>query len=336
MINRLTATVDSGRVSHAQRIVGDEREGSLQLALAYLQYLCCTDRRHHEGGDLRADSCGQCPSCRKIASLQHPDLGFVFPSPANGSPSVSADDYQAEFRDFVLATGARGTLDEFNQSLKGSVSTSMIRATDSANIVRRLAMKSYEGGWRMMLIWHAARMNPTAANELLKTLEEPLPGTIILMVDGGDRQLLPTIESRVQTVRLAPRDTAADMPGLAAQYAPMLVDWLRLLFKLKMKELSAQVDKMAALDRQQLAQMLAYAQEVMRECFLHTAAGVPVTIGSGDDRFDSLFPGMITANNIELVCDALNDAQHAIERNAYAKLALMELSFSMSKALKKR
>jgi hypothetical protein len=74
----------------------------------------------------------------------------------------------------------------------------------------------------------------------------------------------------------------------------------------------------------------------MRSCFLHSTAGVPGQLGSGDQKFDAMFPQMVTVNNIEMITNALDDAIFAIERNAYGKIALMELSFLMSKALKKR
>lgn len=333
-INRLTSIIDSGRVSHAQIILGDERDGSLQMAWAYMQYLCCEHRVHYEQGDLRADSCGECPSCKKIASLMHPDLHFIFPNPPNGSDSVSANDYLKDFFDFMLSTKGLGTLNDFNASLSGDVKTSIIRERDAANLVEILGMKPYEGGWRMVVVWKPSRMKREAANELLKTLEEPLPQTLIMLVDDSDEHLLPTIKSRVQSIRLR----ASNRNGAEEneEFAGLLVGWLRMLFKLKMKELSGQVDKMAALNREQLKQFLQYALKVMRDCFLCSAAGVECHLGSGDEKFDSQFPKMITVNNIELIEEALNDALFAIERNAYAKIAMMELSFRMSKALKKR
>lgn len=339
VINRLTTAVDSGRVSHAQMILGPTADGSLQLALAYLQYLCCEHRVHHgEGSDLRADSCGECPSCKKLASLMHPDLHMVFPNastPRVSSSSYWSGDFMSDFREFLLEHKALGTVDDWYAHLGIENKQGMIRELDAAHIVSDLALKSYEGGWKMMVIWMAEKMNTAAANELLKTLEEPLPGTLLMLVAESDERMLSTIKSRVQTVRLQP---SGGDPWAAAreQYAPMLVEWLRMLFKLKMRELSAQVDKMAALGREQQKQMLAYTMEVMRDCFLHGAAGMPVVIGSGDQKFDAMFPSMVTTNNIELINNALNEALFAIERNANAKIALMQLSFNMSKALKKR
>lgn len=339
VINRLTEIIDSGRISHAQLLLGGERDGSVALAWAYLQYLCCTHRVHYAdaGQPLRADSCGECPECKKIAQLAHPDLHLIFPNATTDrvKSNPSCADFQSEFREFLRANGGCGTLEEWYDCLGIDNKQAIIRESDAADIVRTLAMKPYEGGWRMLVIWKPTKMNAAAANELLKTLEEPMPQTLILLVDDNMEELLPTIRSRVQVVRLKPLDTRR-RTGNADEFGPLLVGWLRMLFKLKMKDLAAQVDKMAALGREQQKQFLAYALEVMDDCFLKTAAGLPCELGSGDAKFDAMFPNMVTVNNISLINDALNDTLFAVSRNAYGKIAFMELSFRISKALKKR
>lgn len=337
VINRLTEIIDSGRVSHAQMVLGSTAEGALQLTLAYLQYLGCTNRQHYEGGELRADSCGECPHCKKMAQLVHPDLHFVFPTAATAKVTGSfwSGDFMQDFHDFVLEHNALGSVDEWYAHLGIENKQGMIRELDAAHIVQDLALKSYEGGWKMMVVWMAEKMNTAAANELLKTLEEPTPGTILILVCESDERLLPTIHSRVQTIKVKGYGAGVNEADRSA-FAGLLVEWLRLLFKLKMKELSAQVDKMAAMNREQQKQFLGYALGVMRDCFLHGTAGIPVEIGSGDQKFDTMFPSMVTVNNVELIEKALDEAIMAVERNANAKIALMQLSFNMSKALKKR
>ena len=333
-INRLTTAIDSGRVSHAQMVLGEASE-SMPMAWAYLQYLCCEHRQHYEGEGLRADSCGECPSCKKIATLVHPDLHFIFPTATTSRVKEKpwSGEFQVEFRDFMLQTQGHGNLDDWYDTLGIENKQGLIREMDADGAIQSLSLKAYEGGWRMMVIWMAEKMNESFANKLLKTLEEPMPGTLIMLVTESDERLLPTIKSRVQTLRL---ESKVQKVENNAEYAELLVGWLRMLFKLKMKELSAQVDKIANLNREQLKQFLQYALKVMRDCFLNTAAGVECHLGSGDERFDAQFPKMITVNNVALIEEALNDAIFAIERNAYAKIAMMELSFRMSKALKKR
>lgn len=328
-IQRLTSIIDSGRVSHAQMLLG-EAEVTMPLAWAYLQYLCCENR--HDG-----DSCGECPSCKKIASLMHPDLHFIFPTATTSRVKEKpwSGEFQGDFRDFMLQTQGRGNIDDWYEALGIENKQGLIRELDADSVVSALSLKAYEGGWRMMVVWMAEKMNESFANKLLKTLEEPLPGTLIMLLCESDERLLPTIRSRVQTIKV--KGERLKVKGEAdAMFAEMLVGWLRMLFKLKMKELSAQVDKMASLNREQLKLFLQYALKVMRNCFLNSAAGVECHLGSGDEKFDAQFPKMITVNNIELIEEALNDAIFAVERNAYAKIALMELSFRMSKALKKR
>ena len=337
VINRLTEIIDSGRISHAQLLLGGEREGSVALAWAYMQYLCCTHRVHHDGGDLRADSCGECPECKKIAQLVHPDLHLVFPNATTDrvKSNPSCAEFQADYRQFLTDHGGLGTLDEWYEHLGIDNKQAMIREADAADIVRTLSMKSYEGGWRMLMVWKPTKMNAAAANELLKTLEEPMPRTLILMVDDDTEDLLPTILSRVQIIRLKVEGGKRKVAD-NAEFAELLVSWLRMLFKLKMKELAAQVEKMAAMGREQQKQFLSYALEVMHDCFLRSAAGQPCDLQSGDAKFDAMFPTMVTVNNIELINDALNEALFAVSRNAYGKIVFMELSFRMSKALKKR
>ena len=331
-IDRLAAVIDSGRVSHAQMFLGDAGT-AMPLAWAYLQYLCC-EHRHDR------DSCGECPSCKKIASLMHPDLHFVFPTATTSRVKEKpwSGEFQGEFRDFMLQTQGRGDIDGWYDALGIENKQGLIREMDADHVVSTLSLKAYEGGWRMMVVWMAEKMNESFANKLLKTLEEPMPGTLILLVAESDERLLPTIKSRVQTIKVGGNNHSPAQRRAEdnAEYAELLVSWLRMLFKLKMKELSAQVDKMAALNREQLKGFLQYAMKVMRDCFLSTAAGVACHLGSGDEKFDSQFPKMITTNNIELIESAFDDAIFAIERNAYAKIAMMELSFRISKALKKR
>lgn len=335
-INRLTAIIDSGRVSHAQMVLGDT-DVTMPLALAYVQYLYCENRQHFHSGDLHADSCGECPSCKKIASLMHPDLHIVFPTAATSRVKEKpwSGEFQGEFRDFLLATKGAGSVDDWYESLGIDNKQGLLRELDADNVVETLSLKAYEGGWRVMVIWMAEKMNAAFANKLLKTLEEPLPRTLLLLVATDDEKMLSTIKSRVQTIKVK-GERLMVKGNENAEYAEMLVGWLRMLFKLKMKDLSGQVDKMAALNREQLKRFLQYALGVMRDCFLCSAAGMPCSLSSGDEKFDAQFPKMITMNNVEAVEAAFDDALFAIERNAYAKIALMELSFRMSKALKKR
>ena len=340
LINHLTEIIDTGRVSHAQMFLGPTNSGSLALAIAYAQYLNCENRQHYvEGSELRADSCGQCPNCRKYEQLMHSDLHFVFPNATTTSVTKNpcAEEFQAEFRDFLTECHQMGTEDEWYARLGIENKQGMIRERDADNIVKTLSLKSYEGGYKVVVMWMAERMNLDAANKLLKTLEEPTDKTLLLLVAESRDRMLSTIISRVQQVVVPDRGMGLTEER-KAEFAKMFVSWMRLLFKLDMKTLSAWVDQTAGIGRESQKRFLQYVQESLRACFLKSVAGIalPGELDFGDEKFDTFFPTMITVNNIEQVNQAITDAAYAIERNANAKITFMQLSFTMSKMIKKR
>ncbi|MBQ6956558.1 MAG: hypothetical protein IJP80_08090 [Bacteroidales bacterium] len=336
--NRLTQIIDQGRVSHAQLFLGDTTSGSLALAIAYAQYLNCSNRQHFDHGDLKSDSCGQCPSCQKFQQLSHPDLHFFFPNAAieklKNASSVSSADYQTDFREFLSKNNQCGSVDQWYQHIGIEKKQAIIRDSDANNLVHALSLSSYEGNYKMVIVWMAEKMHPVMANKILKTLEEPNPKTLIILVAESSERLLSTIISRTQLVRIPSR---ADIVRFVDDDFPQLyVTWMRQLFKLNMYTLSQWVEAMHVRTREQQKQFLYYAQDALRHCFLRSNAGLPLTMDFGDEKFNSSFPSMITQRNIERLNDAFDQAIYAVERNAYSKMVFMELSFRISKALKKR
>ena len=180
-------------------------------------------------------------------------------------------------------------------------------------------------------------MNRECANKLLKTLEEPTDRTLLLLVAESRDRMLSTIISRVQQV-VVPDMGMALSEERRVEYARLFVSWMRLLFKLDMKTLSEWVDQTATIGRESQKRFLQYVQESLRACFLKSVAGIalPGELEFGDEKFDTFFPTMITVNNIEQMNQAITDAMYAIERNANAKITFMQLSFTMSKLIKKR
>lgn len=335
--NKLTEIIDLGRVSHAQLFLGDAKDGSLALAMAYVQYLFCQNRQHYEDGrPLRADSCGQCPSCKKIHNLSHSDLHLFFPSATTDKikSNPSSADFQQEFRDFMGKYRQHGTINQWYDFLGVDNKQGMIREKDADNLVKELGITSYEGRYKVVIIWMADKMNITMANKILKNLEEPSPQTLIILVAESTEKILPTIISRTQLVRIpALHGVRTDVNP---QYYSLFVTWMRQLFKLNMSTLSAWVDSIHALGREQQKMFLLFAQDALRECFLRNNANLPMNIDFGDEKFNAMFPTMITPRNIERLNNAFDEAIFAIERNAYAKIAFMQLSFNISKGLKNR
>ena len=376
LINRLTRIIDSGRISHAQLFLGKNGYGSLALALAYAQYLNCENKVHYTDVDeqtqLRADSCGECASCKKYQQLVHSDLHFIFPNTAVKATDkdVSSKDLMQEFREYVLENNAYVRLESFFEYLGVEKKQGAINVRDAAEINRILSLKTYESKYKVMVIWMIEKLNITAAPKLLKILEEPTENTIFLLVSENHDKILSTIRSRVQNVPVRKVDEQSMRQYLLQQdilpdcnvdsivqaaegdiiealnlinkteqdklFAELFVTWTRQLFKLQMSSLSQWVDKLHTMGREQQKQFLLYALNSFRACFLKTVAGIDLSyqLDFGDEKFNNAFPRMITERNIEGIENVINKTIYTIERNAFSKIAFMDLSFSISKLLK--
>ena len=194
--HQLCASVREGRIPHAQLFTGISGIGKLQLALAYAQYLNCPHRTE-------SDSCGTCPTCLQYEKLQHPDLHFVFP--IVGSDEV-CDNFLEPWRQIILDKHYFD-LDDWHQALGVETKQSMIYEKESGEILRKLSLKPYGDGYKVMIIWQPEKMNTTTANKLLKLLEEPPARTVFILVSEQPQQLLATIQSRVQTIRIPRLET---------------------------------------------------------------------------------------------------------------------------------
>ncbi|MBR4263413.1 MAG: DNA polymerase III subunit [Paludibacteraceae bacterium] len=198
---QLRLSVREGRIPHAQLFAGVSGIGKLQLALAYAQYVNCPHRTSE-------DSCGVCPTCQQYRNLQHPDLHFAFPIVKTDSADT-CDAYMAPWRSIILKQHYFD-LDDWYKALGVETKQGMIYEKESSEILRKLSLKPFGDGYKVMIIWQPEKMNPTCANKLLKILEEPPKRTLFIMVSEHPEQLLSTIQSRVQTIRV-PRLQAEDI-----------------------------------------------------------------------------------------------------------------------------
>src|ERR1051326_8620454 len=190
---RLIGSVQNGRVSHAQLFHGTEGSGSLPLAFAYAQFLLCTKKT-------KKDSCGKCSACLKCEKLIHPDIHFVYPIALSKDVRMSSD-VATEWREAFLENPYLNLSDWFNY-LSAENKQPVIGVEESAEILRRLSLTTYEGEFKIMIVWHPEKMNVQAANKLLKILEEPSDKTIFILVSEDEEQLLRTIVSRTQMVKI--------------------------------------------------------------------------------------------------------------------------------------
>jgi len=206
--HQLRKSVHEGLIPHAQLFVGPQGVGKLQLAIAFAQYLACPNRSDE-------DSCGQCPSCLQYQKLQHPDLHFAFPIVKNDSADV-CDDFIEPFRQLILEKGYFD-LDDWYAAIGVETKQGMIYEKESSEILRKLSLKSFGDGYKVMIIWQPQKMNVTCANKLLKLLEEPPQQTLFILVTEQPELLLPTILSRVQQVRIPRLEEAEIAQGLIAK-----------------------------------------------------------------------------------------------------------------------
>lgn len=195
---KLRQSVREGRIPHAQLFAGIRGIGKLQLALAYAQYLNCPNRTEE-------DSCGTCPTCLQYQKLQHPDLHFVFPI-VKTDAGDTCDVFLEEWRSIILDKHYFD-LDEWHKALGVETKQSLIYEKESGEILRKLSLKAYGNGFKVMIIWQPEKMNIACANKLLKLLEEPPTQTVFLLVSEHPEQLLPTILSRVQTIQVPRLET---------------------------------------------------------------------------------------------------------------------------------
>ncbi|HNP32041.1 MAG TPA: DNA polymerase III subunit delta' [Flavobacterium sp.] len=195
--NHLIKSALLGRIPHAQLFVGPEGSGTLAMAIAYAQFVLCnnTGNDNNNGNE----------SCNlKFKSLSHPDLHFVYPNVTNEdvkSKPKSAD-FIIDWREFVLQN-PYGSLFDWYKHLGVQNKQGEIRVEDAQDILKSLALKSYEGGYKIMIVWMVDKMNIAASNKLLKLLEEPPEKTLFLLITESEEDIIQTIRSRCQVTHFS-------------------------------------------------------------------------------------------------------------------------------------
>lgn len=190
---QLRQGIREGRIAHAQLLTGEQGVGKISLALAYAQYVNCPNRTDE-------DACGVCPTCLQYQKLQHPDLHFAFPI-VKGDAGDVCDDFVDKWREMVLESSYFNG-DDWSAKMGAETKQAMIYEKESSEILKKLSLKSFGNGYKVMIIWQAEKMNVSCANKLLKLLEEPPHKTLFLLISEHPDQLLSTILSRTQEVRV--------------------------------------------------------------------------------------------------------------------------------------
>jgi DNA polymerase-3 subunit delta' len=369
--NHLVSTVDKGRIPHAQLFVAPTGSGALPMAIAYAQYILCSN----SGGENNTGD----PVCnRKFEKLSHPDLHFAFPVTTNEKVKKhpTSNSFLEEWREFV-SKYPYGSLFNWYQLLGIENKQGQIGVDESEEIVKKLSLKAYEGGYKVMIIWMAEKMHAAAANKLLKLIEEPPSKTVLLLVAEDQEQILKTITSRCQilhfqglteydirnklmenhqleesqAVRIAHQSHGSwnkavhmlkrDDNELA--FEKWFITWVRTAFKAKgdasvVHDLIKWSEEIAKTGRETQKRFLDYCSQFFRQAMLaNYGAGSLVYLETGTRNFDlEKFAPFIHGANIEDIHTAVEDAIYHIERNGNAKIILLDLSMQLTRFLHKK
>ena len=195
----LAAMADSGRVAHAMLMYENEGCGALALALAYVQYLNCSNP---QGGD----SCGECPSCRQMAKLIHPDVHFVFPvnkGPKSSDDKPTSESYIRYWRELATAD-PYFTEADLQKAIGIESKNGLIAVAEAKSIIGKLSLTAVADGYKAVIFYLPEKMNQETANRLLKMVEEPPVKTLFIFITHAPEKVLQTIFSRCQSIRVMP------------------------------------------------------------------------------------------------------------------------------------
>jgi DNA polymerase-3 subunit delta' len=368
--SHLTKSADLGRIPHAQLFVGPEGSGTLPMAIAYAQYILCSNANGENGG--------QNESCNiKFDKLSHPDLHFVYPtvSTEDVKTKPKSIDFIGDWRNFV-GHNPYGSLFDWYTVLGVNNKQGEIRVDDAQEILKSLALKSYEGGYKIMIVWMADKMNIAASNKLLKLLEEPPEKTIFILISEQEEDIIQTIRSRCQVLhfgglpersiaealvankQIEPQQAAIIAHQAQGNYNKALhlaqneedeypfdewfVTWVRAAFQAKgnasaIQDLIQWSEQIAGLGRETQKKFLEFCIEMFRQALLlnYESPGL-VYLEPKVEKFKlANFAPFVTGNNIHEIFKELSDAMYHIERNGNAKIILTDLSIKLTRLIHK-
>lgn len=355
----LRQELDRGRAAHAYLIHGPSGSGHLALAWALASYIFC-----QEAGE---DACGTCRDCQRVSHFSHPDLHFSFPFIKRSGKTESSEPLQAFWRETVQKNPFL-SLNEWLRATGEENKQGVIPVAESEYIVERLNLKAHEGGKKLMLIWMAEKMNPDAANKLLKILEEPPRNTFFILMTEDPSAILPTIRSRTRLCPLRPlsdedliadlerwagidRENAAQIAGPAdgdlslameialegttSEYFREFANWMRTCFKGKIPEGMEWVESIAGKGREWHKNFLFYGLHMLRMSMLHNHIGPGgVRLTEEEKAFEEKFRHYVPDRELPELVQLFEETCEDIERNGNPRIIFFDTTLRISKSLR--
>ncbi len=349
--NRLQKMVEENRVPHALLFTGPEGSGNLPLAMTFANHLLCKQKTPD-------GACGKCPSCLQLEKLTHPDLHLVYPIAL--SAAIQTSEYWiAKFRKTYISNPYLN-IEEWFDEIGAPNKQPTIGVSEVGDILRKLSYTSYEGQYKIILIWLPEKMNTEAANKMLKVLEEPSDDTIFLLASDQPDQLLTTIISRVQQIPLTkltndeivselhsnkgiPKEQAEQIARLAdgnfnealrlsaidemgENLTSRFQDFMRLAFNFDFPKILIWIDEIAVLGRENHKRFLHYGLEVFRDCLMYNYGNRDlIRLNEKEKGFLEKFAPFVNQKNYERLIEEFNQNYYYIQRNANAKILFMDL-----------
>lgn len=349
---KLAASIDGDRLPHAQLYLGAEGSGKLALAHAVVQYLYCSDKSD-------GDSCGVCSSCRKVSTLTHPDVHYSFPF--TGGNKISSSNFLEEWRTINKEGSYFSTEDWMLRIADNENKAPNITALETKQILSKLSLKPYEGDYKALIIWMPEFLGHQS-NALLKLIEEPPQKTYFILVAQNSEELLATIKSRTQLVKIplytesetqlflkekyGLDESKAEQISYLAEgnlrkatdlvervednYSAMFRDWMLACYTNNLQKAGTIIDALHKIGRVQLQIFLTNGLSILRESLLYsTIDSYEVKAEQDQVEFIKKFSKTLNPAHIQKSYEQINDVIYHIKRNANAKVTLFHLTLNL-------
>lgn len=353
---QLVELVHFNRLSHALLLLGQEGSGVLPMALAFAQYVVCEKANGRE-----PDACGVCPACVKASQLIHPDIHYSYPViPRKPGDKPVSTDYSSEWREFVKQYPYGNSYD-WLQFIGAENKQGNITAQECNDIIHKLSLKSFESGYKILIMWMPEYLG-NEGNKLLKLIEEPPVNTLFLLVAENESLILPTILSRTQLVKMPLPETAdieqalIERAGLeqaqARQIAVLcegnyhealqlirhagddwqgvLREWLNAILKNGPIAQVKWIDEISKSGRERQKQFLRYFNHLLEQAIrLRYMEGMSIPIPDVEKDFAMRLNKIADIGQQQAIIGELDKAAYYIERNAHAKMLFHALTIKL-------